>query len=339
MSKLFKNFVGVDISKTWFDAALIRSADPSKIIHQQFTQTPDGYKKMLAWLHDHDVSLHDDTLFCMEYTGIYNTGLVNCLVAQHAQLWVEMPLRIKRAGGLERGSDDRSAACKIAWYALRYHDGAKLWKPADSSIEKIKHLITQRERIITSIKHLTVPAEELKQCGCLHDAKMMEKLQQPVIKALQKTKQGIEALITKTIKLDEALYNKVQLMQSVNGIGTVTATALLVYTKGFTAFNNAKELACYCGVVPFNKTSGSSVKYKPSVSPFANMKLKKLLHLCAMSAIQNDKEMKAYFERKTAEGKNKMSVINAVRNKLIHRVFAVVRDERMFEDNYVRQCA
>lgn len=58
-----------------------------------------------------------------------------------------------------------------------------------------------------------------------------------------------------------------------------------------------------------------------------------------MSAIQNDKEMKAYFERKVMEGKNKMSVINAVRNKLIHRVFAVVRDERMFEYNYVRLCA
>lgn len=69
------------------------------------------------------------------------------------------------------------------------------------------------------------------------------------------------------------------------------------------------------------------------------MKLKKLLHLCAMSAIQNDKEMKAYFERKVMEGKNKMSVINAVRNKLIHRVFAVVRDERLFEENYERQCA
>lgn len=339
MSKVFKNFVGVDISKTWFDAALIRSAEPSKIIHQQFLQTQDGYKKMQQWLHDHDVALDDDTLFCMEYTGIYNTGLVTYLVAQHAQLWVEMPLRIKRAGGLERGSDDRSAAFKIAWYALRYHDQAKLWKPADSSIEKIKHLITQRERIITSIKHLTVPAEELKECGCLQDAKMMDKLQQPAIKALKKTKLGIEALITKTIKQDEELNNKIQLIQSVSGIGTVTATALLVYTKGFTAFKNAKELACYCGVVPFNKTSGSSVKYKPSVSPFANMKLKKLLHLCAMSAIQNNKEMKQYFEKKVKEGKNKMSVINAVRNKLIHRVFAVVRDGRMFEENYVRQCA
>jgi len=119
----------------------------------------------------------------------------------------------------------------------------------------------------------------------------------------------------------------------------LTATALLVYTKGFTSFKNAKELACYCGVVPFNKTSGSSVKYKPSVSPFANMKLKKLLHLCAMSAIQNDNEMKSYYERKISDGKNKMSIINAVRNKLVHRVFAVVRDNRFYEDNYKRVCA
>jgi len=130
-----------------------------------------------------------------------------------------------------------------------------------------------------------------------------------------------------------------QFAQSVNGIGTVTATALLVYTKGFTAFDSAKQMACYCGVVPFNKTSGSSVRYKPSVSPFANMKLKKLLHLCAMSAIQNDAELKLYYQRKILEGKNKMSVINAVRNKLVHRVFAVLRDERMFEDKHAGKCA
>ena len=35
-----------------------------------------------------------------------------------------------------------------------------------------------------------------------------------------------------------------------------------------------------------------------------------------MSAIQNDSEMTAHFERKVAEGKNKMNVINTVRNKL-----------------------
>jgi transposase len=338
MSKVFKNFVGIDISKTWFDAAIISSNNFSEVHHQQFTQTPEGHRKFEQWLHQHDVLLNDETLVCMEYTGIYNTGLVNFLVKGNAQLWVEMPLRIKRASGLQRGGDDKSAATKIAWYALRYCDAAKLWKPCDTSIERLKHLITQRERMVTSIKHLTVPVEELKQCGCIEDAILVEQSQKSVIKQLHKAKEKIEALIAKIIQHDEQLCKKVKSAQSVHGIGMVTATALLVYTKGFTAFDSAKQMACYCGVVPFNKTSGSSVRYKPSVSPFANMKLKRLLHLCAMSAIQNDAELKLYYQRKILEGKNKMSVINAVRNKLVHRVFSVVRDERMFEDKYAAKC-
>jgi transposase len=339
MSKVLKNFVGIDISKTWFDAAIISSNNFAEVIHQQFAQTPEGYHKFHQWLYHHEVLLNNETLLCMEYTGVYNTGLVQFLVKEDAQFWVEMPLRIKRASGLERGSDDRSAACKIAWYALRYCDQAKLWKPCDTSIGRLKHLIAQRERLVTSIKHLTVPVEELKQCGCTEDAKLLERIQKPVIRSLQKAKEKIETMIAKIVQQDEQLCKKVKLAQSVNGIGMVTAISLLVYTKGFTAFNSAKEMACYCGVVPFNKTSGSSVRYKPSVSPFANMKLKKLLHLCAMSAIQNDAELKLYYQRKILEGKNKMSVINAVRNKLIHRVFAVIRDERSFEDKYTERCA
>lgn len=339
MSKLFKNFVGVDISKAWFDVALIRSGSTPEVIYQQFIQKPEGHRKMQQWLAQHSVSIEAETLFCMEYTGIYNTGLVNYLVSSNANLWVEMPLRIKKAAGLERGGDDKAAAVKIAWYALRYQDRVKLWKPVDTSIERIKNLIAQRDRILTSITHLNVPVGELKECGCIPEAQVMEKLQKPALTALQKSKKAIEALIVKTVKLNEELCTKMERMQSVNGIGAVTATALLVYTKGFTAFDNAKQLACYCGVVPFDKSSGTSVRYKPSVSPFANKKLKKLLHLCAMSAIQNDPEMKIYYERKVQDGKNKMSIINAVRNKLVHRVFAVIRDERMFEENYVRKCA
>ena len=65
------------------------------------------------------------------------------------------------------------------------------------------------------------------------------------------------------------------------------------------------QLGCYYGVIPFTKSSGTSVRYKSTVSPFAKMKLKKLLHLCAMSAIPNDPEIKAYFKRKVAEEKTK----------------------------------
>ena len=326
------------LSKLWFDAALVKTDSPSQIIHQQFAQKTEGFKKMQDWLLVHEVKADDETLFCMENTGLYNTGLVNFLVKNKALLWVEMPLRIKKAGGFERGSDDKTASIKIAWYAMRYQDNVKLWQPADSNMEKIKNLIVQRDRIISAVTQLTVPVNELKDCGCEAEAKQMEKIQKPALAALQKTKMSIEDLITKTVQQDENIDKKVKLVQSIKGIGPVTAVALMVYTKGFERFENAKQLACYCGVVPFKKTSGSSIKYKSTVSPFANKKLKTLLHLCALSAIKNDNELRLYFERKVSEGKNKMSVINAVRNKLVHRVYAVLRDERMFEENYVRTC-
>jgi transposase len=339
MSKLLKNFVGIDISKAFFDVALVKAANPSHVIHHQFSQTLAGYKEMSAWLKRNEVPDNEETLFCMEYTGLYNTGIVNYLVKQKALLWVEMPLRIKKAGGFERGSDDKAASVKIAYYALRFQDQKQLWKPLDSNLAKIKNLIAQRDRIINCITQLSVPINELKSCGAADQAKTMEKMQAPAIKSLQNSQEAIEFEIAKLVQTDESIYKKVEQVQSVTGIGKVTAVSLLVYTKAFTSFNNAKELACYCGVVPFAKSSGSSIRFKPSVSPYANKKLKKLLHMCALSAIKNDAEIKAYFERKVAEGKNKMSVINAVRNKLIHRVFALVRDGRLFEDNYVRKCA
>lgn len=104
-------------------------------------------------------------------------------------------------------------------------------------------------------------------------------------------------------------------------------------------FENAKQLACYCGVAPFSKSSGTSVRHKPGISPFANRKLKSLLHLCAMAALRWDKEIKTYYERKVAEGKNKMSVINAIRNKLLQRIFAVIRDQRPYTETYQYKCA
>ena len=339
MSKVSKSFVGIDISKLWFDAALIKSNDPGQSVHKQFSQNEEGFEKLATWLVQQGIQLNDETLFCMEYTGIYNTALVNFLLKQKAQIWVEMPLRIKRSQGLQRGDDDKAAALKIAMYAYRFEDVKQLWQPLDSSIEKIKLLIAQRERIMNAIIQLRVPVEELSKCGCGQEAKAMEKIQRSSVRQLQRAKSDIEKYIKEIVAGDMLIARQVSQVQSIRGIGPVTAVALLSYTKGFTSFDNAKQLACYCGVAPFSKSSGISVRFKPTVSPHANKQLKKLLHLCALSAIKNDKEIRAYFERKVREGKNKMSVLNAVRNKLVHRVFAVLRDDRFYQQEFVRNCA
>ncbi|WP_027420416.1 transposase, partial [Crocinitomix catalasitica] len=96
----------------------------------------------------------------------------------------------------------------------------------------------------------------------------------------------------------------------------------------------AKKYACYSGVVPFDYSSGTSVNKRSRVSPMANKSIKTILHMAAMSAIQCEGDLKHYYLRKVAEGKNKMSVLNAVRNKLILRIFSCVNQNRIYQKKF-----
>ena len=104
----------------------------------------------------------------------------------------------------------------------------------------------------------------------------------------------------------------------------MTALSLILFTRNFTLFDDPRKLACYCGVAPFPHSSGTSIRGRTKVSHFAQKDLKRIIHMAAMSAIQRNSEIKAYFIRKVGEGKNKMAVINAVRNKLLHCIMSVV---------------
>ena len=97
---------------------------------------------------------------------------------------------------------------------------------------------------------------------------------------------------------------------------------------------SGKQLACYAGVVPFDYQSGISIKGKQHVHKMANKELKRLLHMCALTSIQNYPEFKDYYEREKQEGKHAMSILNAIKNKLVLRAFAVVKSGKPYLDNY-----
>ena len=65
------------------------------------------------------------------------------------------------------------------------------------------------------------------------------------------------------------------------------------------------------------------------MSHLANKKIKSLLDLCVKVDIQYNPEMKAFYKRRATEGKNKMSTINIIRNKLLSRIFTVVNRKRL----------
>ncbi|MGM9478003.1 transposase [Pedobacter sp. GSP4] len=134
---------------------------------------------------------------------------------------------------------------------------------------------------------------------------------------------------------DERLAGLMTLIQSVVGIGPVTALEIIIATNEFININNPRAFASYSGVAPFNYQSGTSVKKRARISGIANKKIKSLLHLSAMSAVRHIPDIREYWKRKTTvEGKNKMSVLNAVRFKMICRIFACVRDNRPYESEY-----
>lgn len=125
------------------------------------------------------------------------------------------------------------------------------------------------------------------------------------------------------------------LVTSVKGISLINAVLLLVHAQNFTLFKEARSLACYVGVVPFGRSSGSSLSKGRHVSSLCNKRLKAYLTQAAQCAVRFDKELKNYYQRKIAQGKAKQLVINNVRNKLLQRIFAVVREKAPYRQDYI----
>jgi len=323
----FQHFVGIDVSKKQLDIVLVTESGTIKEYYKT-ANTIQGIGRLLKWLSTRcELS---NALFCMEDTGLYSRIVATQLTFNNCALWLENPVRIKRSSGMLRGKSDAADAAMIAAYAQAHQNKAILWQPGDEKLQQLGDLLALRERLITVIKMLRVPVAEMKSVGLAREASIIDSGCMQSIQALQDDLKQLDLKIDQLVQADKEWQRKIQLASSVKGVGRVTTLHLLFHTKAFTIITDPRKLACYCGVAPFQHTSGSSVRGKTRVSHFANMTLKKLLHLAAMSAISTTGELRDFFLRKVAQGKQKMSALNAVRNKIIHRICAALRKNQKY---------
>jgi transposase len=329
----FKNFIGIDISKETFDLALIKNSELGSITSSQFSNDPQGIQQLEEFLKRNQIH-KEDTIICMEHTGIYCRFLSQYLTENHYNVWLEMPVQILRSLGIQRGKNDKVDAKRIAEYTLLKKDKVVLWEPPREVVLQIHDLLALRDRLCDSRKMLKTPIQEFRHCGLDKTAKLIESKCKSTLVSLDKEIEQIEKELEKLINKDTNLKKLYGLAKSIPGIGKITAMSLLYFTNEFKLYQNSKQLACYCGVAPFTHTSGTSLNGKTCVSNFANKSMKKLLHMAALAAIQYDKELIVYYKRKVAEGKNKMLVINAVRNKILHRLCAVIKRGTPYQPEY-----
>ena len=310
--------LGIDISKLTIDAYLHNNGS-----YELFTNNKKGFSELIKWLKKNKVILKN-LLVCFEHTGMYSYPLSEYLSMNSIDYVMESAIQIKRSLGLVRGKNDKIDAKRIAKYAYMRRDKLKLSKIPSKDIMRIEKLLSLRETMVKHRAVYKVLIAENSRVLNKSENKCFIKTQTNLLKTLNNQIQGVELEILSIINSDLELNETYCLVTSVKGVGFVLGAYFISTTACFSKFKSGRKYSCYCGTAPFEYSSGTTLNLKKRVNHMANKKMKSLLNMAARSAIVHDPELKIYYQRKVEDGKNKMSTLNAVRNKIIHRVFAVV---------------
>lgn len=318
----YKFIAGIDQSKLTLDACLIKTADGQKLGEKKFENTSKGLKQMIRWFKSFKIDLCE-LLLCTEHTGLYSYPLCVFCKENNLALWLESALQIKQSMGMQRGKNDRVDAMRIAQYADSHHNQIKLFNLPGKALLGLKQLLAYRERLIRAKQSFSNAEKEMKEFNADFSGHISKETKS-LLTTFDSKIEKVNVKMSEIIESDEQLKKQYHLVLSVPGVGPVTATYLLVYTAAFTRFKTSRQFACFSGIAPFEYSSGTSIRGKTRVSHLANKTMKTVLNLCAVAMLRKGNEYFEYYQRKVAEGKNKLSVINVIRNKIVSRVFAVI---------------
>lgn len=325
-----KLVIGIDFSKETLNYCCLQGASNRIIKEGIVNNNQSGCKDMIRMLRElRPKACVSDFLFCGENTGCYSLEVSDYLFSKKYVMWLENPLQVKLSSGIRREKTDKVDARMIAEYAFRYQDKVKPYNPQTESIQELRYWLKTHDALKESRKSLINLSRTMK-----HVPHPLQKSIDELNEQLKQTDKKIKELLKK----DDELAANAQLAMSVPGLSYVTTAAILVDTRNFTRFTDARKYANHTGCVPHKYSSGSSVYRRPHVSKTSNRYINSLLTEGSVSLMTHNKEMREYAEKKRREGKSNGCIINNIRNKTLHRLFAVIRNKSLFDKDYQHVC-
>ena len=325
-----EHWIGIDVSSATLDFALL----DGKGTHLESVQIENDRKAVMKlmgqWSKRHGVEV-GKSLICLEATGHYTLMMLNLIVGQQWHAWLAHPNDIQQSMGIKRVKNDKVDALRIAQYARTFHEKARLFTAQNLKLDRLKHLITRRNHLVRSRARHRTHITDLNRYMDRQLRTEFDRIDKRQIKLEDQLVAHVDALILAEIRTDPQTERQYDLLRTIPGVGPQLAAYLVAFTDGFARFNTPRQLSCHAGVAPFERSSGSSERGRTQVSHQADKSLKTLLHMSALVSVREPGELRQYFERKRAEGKKPILVVNAVRNKLVHRVCAVIRNNRPYE--------
>jgi len=318
-------FIGIDISKLTFDAAYTLN---SRTIHKQFSNSPKGFENFFLWMNKSKKEVYT----CLEATGVYSFELAQYLSQKKINVMVVNPIITHAFFKIElnRNKTDKADAQLIAKYCehvvLTGDYKNKAYQPKDADYEAIQRLVVRCDQLD---KSKTQENNRLEASVNKQTSRSIKRLQ----KAIDNEIVRVKKMIADIVKNNQTLRQQVDLLISINGIGERTAWSILAYIGDINFFSNSKQIACYAGLTPKIKQSGTSID-KSSLSKLGHKRLRKSLYMPALSAIQYNPVLKAVYERLVNSGKAKKVALIAVMRKLLILSYGVLKSGKPFDINY-----
>ena len=335
-----KLFVGIDFSKEKVDVTIIFAEALTELyprVTSEFKNTVSGFKQLIKWVEQNANGIDSSLwLFCGENTGDYSKPLCNYLYGKGYDMWLENAKSIKDASGIRRLKSDRTDANMIAEYAMRNNDKAIVYEPLSESLSQLRELFLYRQMVVRHRCSFQVRRGEKRLNMEKSPVKtMISQSGRHIVTELNKEIEKIDKRIAELIDSDEELAQVFTIVTSIPGIGTQNAVCLMVYTDNFRRFNfDSRKIACYYGIAPFGRDSGTSVHTDPHVHYMAIRQIKAMLSQAALSAAKFNPVIASYYSRLIERGKKRQIALNNVKNKLVHIVTAMVRNKQLFDKDY-----
>lgn len=324
---MYKHCIGIDVSKNKLDVLWLKDPQIRKAKTKVFPNTLQGVQALIEWSQEVTGLTLGDLVFAMEATGVYHELAAQTLADSGCRVVIANPHHVHNyAKGLGvRTKTDKRDSFVIAHYASTL--SPPLWQPQTPEIRQLKALISRLEAIEQDLQR---ERNRLEKAQVGNDPESIVTSLQKSIAHLLTEKQHFEKLIQDHIDQNPTLKQDRKLLESIPGVGPVISARMIVLLRGRT-FKNAAQVAAFCGLVPVEKQSGTSVRGKPRLSKNGSSKLRAKLYMATVSAIQHNPIIQRHYQQLLQRGKTKMSALGAAMRKIVHICFGVLKHQEPFK--------
>jgi len=318
-------WIGVDVSKATFDAALWGHQDFQKMAAAAFPRTEEGARAFRTWILAHG---GDAVGVVMEATGCYSQELARWLQRDmpESRVAIVNPSLVKAFGRslALRNKTDRLDACMLARYGQERTPEA--WIPMTPERAELRDLIRTRSKLIRLQVTIRIRLDD----AIGRPGTPAGKAQQKVLKVLQGQVEALDLAIERQLGRVSELGHAVQLLTTIPGVGKVTAATMLGEAGDLRGFRRGRQLTAFVGVSPRRFDSGSSVRGRTRMCRIGGVHARTVLYMAAVAASRTATPLGDFYRRLVDRGKPKKSALGALMRKLVLVMRAVLIQDKPY---------